>query len=312
VSDPGPARALYSTELPANGYAWWYLDVWNPETNQGLVIILLLGSVFSPGYARARKRGPAEPLDFCAVNVALYGRPKRWAMTEHPRAAVERSADGLRIGRTAWAWEGSTLVVKFDERTAPWPGRVVGEVRLEPAFMFDSGHFLDSAGLHRWWPVAPVARAEVRLSRPEVAFSGLAYHDQNTGTEALEGSFRDWDWSRAGDGQRTEVLYDVREIEGGERRLGRRFFADGRIEAMDPQEEMALPSGLWGIKRATRRDPGEEVVMRHSLEDTPFYTRAALERGGLHGTHESLDLRRFDRAWVRFLLPFRMRGGFRW
>ena len=43
-----------------------------------------------------------------------------------------------------------------------------------------------------------------------------------------------------------------------------------------------------------------------TLEDTPFYTRSEIQVGGGQFMHESLDLHRFCRPWVQFLLPFRM------
>ena len=75
----------------------------SPTTAQhGLTLIAFIGSVFSPYYARARRRGAADPLQHCAVNVALYGpRGKRWAMTERGRAAVARTPSSLAIGRSA-------------------------------------------------------------------------------------------------------------------------------------------------------------------------------------------------------------------
>jgi carotenoid 1,2-hydratase len=52
------------------------------DGRHGLTIIALIGSVFSPYYAWARRRGPTDPEHFCALNVALYGVDKGWAMTE--------------------------------------------------------------------------------------------------------------------------------------------------------------------------------------------------------------------------------------
>lgn len=300
----------FDTAVPPNGYAWWYLDVLDPATDRALVIILLVGSVFSPGYARVRRRNPADPMDFCAVNIALYGRPRRWVMTEHPRDRVARTPDHLTIGGTTWAWEDGVLVVRFRERSAPFRTRVEGEVRLHPATTLGTTGFdLDAAGAHRWWPIAPVARAEVRLTRPQVQFEGIAYHDQNAGQGPLEAAFQGWTWSRSGDGMRTDVLYDVQPVAGPPRHLGRRFHADGHTEVIDPPTEIALPRGWWGVRRTTRGLPGQAVTLRRTLEDTPFYTRSQLAP---HGVHEALDLVRFNRSWVRFLLPFRMRGGFRW
>jgi carotenoid 1,2-hydratase len=62
------------------------------DGQHGLTVIGLIGSVFSPYYARARRRGVGDPLNHCAVNAVLYGpRAKRWAMTERDRSALWRS-----------------------------------------------------------------------------------------------------------------------------------------------------------------------------------------------------------------------------
>ncbi|MCA9525314.1 MAG: carotenoid 1,2-hydratase [Myxococcales bacterium] len=303
MTPPGFADAV-----PLDGYTWWYLDVLDPASGQGLVVIFLLGNVFSPRYARARKQNPADPLDFCAVNVALYGPVRAWAMTEHPPAAVVRDAGQLTLGASTLTWDGDDLVARLSERTAPFPGRIAGEVRLRPTARPGLHHRLDAAGLHHWWPVAPVATAEVTLQRPDVRFTGLAYHDMNHGAGPLEQSFRAWDWARASHAEATEVVYDAVERDGSAPRFGARFGADGSVTPVDPAEVTPLPRGRWGVQGQARA--AGPVTVRAVLEDTPFYTRSWLEGPAGHAMHESLDLDRFDRGWVRFLLPFRMRGGF--
>ena len=50
--------------------------------------------------------------------------------------------------------------------------------------------------------------------------------------------------------------------------------------------------------------------MLHTLEDTPFYARSMISThwngDAVTAMHESLDMDRFNQAWVRRLLPFRM------
>jgi len=41
------------------GYAWWYVDALSADGRFGLSIIAFVGSVFSPYYALARRRGAA-------------------------------------------------------------------------------------------------------------------------------------------------------------------------------------------------------------------------------------------------------------
>jgi len=59
---------------------------------------------------------------------------------------------------------------------------------------------------------------------------------------------------------------------------------------------------------AFANDPKPKTLQM--LEDTPFYTRSQIashfHNEPVTAVHESLDLRRFSKNWVRFLLPFRM------
>ena len=53
------ARLRFDQPVVRNGYAWWYIDALSDDGKQGLTIIAFIGSVFSPYYAWARRRGPA-------------------------------------------------------------------------------------------------------------------------------------------------------------------------------------------------------------------------------------------------------------
>ncbi len=83
----------FDLAVTPGGYAWWYLDATSDDGRCGLTLIAFVGSVFSPFYAGARRRGRAEAIDHCAINVALYGDTSRWAMTERDRGAVRRTAE---------------------------------------------------------------------------------------------------------------------------------------------------------------------------------------------------------------------------
>ena len=99
----------FDRTVAAGGYAWWYVDALSDDGAHGLTIIAFIGSVFSPYYALARAAaGAADPLNHCALNVALYGeRGKRWAMTERGRAArAARRARVCSIGPSALRWDG--------------------------------------------------------------------------------------------------------------------------------------------------------------------------------------------------------------
>ena len=119
------------------------MDALSDDGRHGVTLIAFLGSVFSPYYALARRRGGADPLRHCAMNVVLYGPGrKRWAMTE--RGGAERGASWLRIGPSSLEWDGDALTARLDEVTVPFPSRLRGTVRLRPYAL--TGH---SVALHR-------------------------------------------------------------------------------------------------------------------------------------------------------------------
>ncbi|HVK66754.1 MAG TPA: carotenoid 1,2-hydratase [Polyangium sp.] len=308
--DRGPR---FDEPIPRNGYAWWYLDALSDDGRSGVTIIGLLGSVFSPFYAAARKRGLADPLAHCSMNVALYG-PQRdaWSFTERGGTDVRRYRNALVIGASSMEWQDDTFLVRFEEETAPLPGRVSGTVRIHPLATAHDSFVLDTHGRHRWAPIAPIARAEVDIRRPEsTRWTGMAYVDSNFGNEPLEDGFSGWNWSRATTRRRTVVTYDSVRRDGTRDLIQHSFGADGRSEPLEPLALARAPRTLWGMERPVRVDPGTSPELVRTLEDTPFYARSQLSGRYLgehaHGVHEALSLDRFRTRVVQFMLPYRMR-----
>jgi carotenoid 1,2-hydratase len=262
--------------------------------------------VFSPYYAWARRGGTADPLNHCALNVALYGPRARWAMTERGRGAVERTENDFRLGPSALDWNGNSLRVSFDERGMPLPKRVRGEVTLTPLVWPARSFSLDPAGRHIWTPLAPLARVEVVLQDPAVRWSGAGYLDMNAGAAPLESDFARWDWSCARLRDGAAVLYDSWHRSGGDSSLALRFDSRGRCEPFDPPPRTNLPRTGWRVARGTRG----EARVQQTLEDTPFYARSVVGSRLLGedvvSVHESLSLDRFRSPIVQAMLPFRM------
>jgi carotenoid 1,2-hydratase len=270
--------------------------------------------VFSPYYAWARRRGRGDPLDHCALNVALYGeRGNHWAMTERGRAKVSRSASSLAIGPSMLTWDGDVLTIRIDEITAPIPSLVRGVVRVYPKAITGRAFSLDRAGRHRWEPIAPSAHVAVKMEQPAVRWRGEGYVDSNSGGEPIEEAFRHWHWSRASLRRGTAVLYDVADRGGGERPLALEFGPGGDVEEIDLPSKATLPPTRWKIARVTRADEPQSVVVLKTLESSPFYARSLLSTRLLGQSalamHESLSLDRFRSRWVQAMLPFRMPRG---
>jgi carotenoid 1,2-hydratase len=252
--------------------------------------------VFSPYYAWANRRGPAPAEDYCAFNIALYGRgAARWAMTERGRGALHRSADVLQVGPSHMRWTGDTLVARVDERG----------FALTPAAVQARTFDLDAAGRHRWRPIAPLARIEVAFDEPAVRWSGHAYFDTNAGDRPLASDFQRWNWSRTG----RRILYDMEMADGTARHLALMVGADGAAPFPAPPAYV-LPKTGWRVARTTRADAGAAACVEKTLEDTPFYARSlintVIDGERVTGVHESLSLPRFTSPVVQLMLPFRM------
>jgi carotenoid 1,2-hydratase len=307
VSTPAPT---FDLAVPSNGYAWWYVDAISDDGAHSMVIIAMLGSVFSPHYRQARMRGEADPLDHVALNVALYGRGgRRWAMTERPRASLSRTSDTLTIGPSNLTWNGQQLTIAINEQTAPWRKPLAGTVRVTPATLGSQEFAIDGAGLHWWQLLGAHCDVSVELTTPDLRWRGRGYFDRNRGARALEEDFASWTWARLAAPNRTIVLYDTVPRAGAAQSLAIGAAADGELETIRVPASVALPPTGWGIARSAQADSDGDAKVIATLESAPFYARSEiatrLDGVAAHGIHESLSLDRFRARWVQALLPVR-------
>ena len=279
------------------------------DMQHSLTLIAFVGSVFSPYYRWARRRGDATPENHCAINVALYGRAGRWAMTERAHRHNHRDASSYVVGLSRLDWDGQCLHIRLDEVCVPWLKPLRGHIRLWPQSLSRFSVPLDEQGKHRWGPLSPVGRIEVDLQDPKLNWTGQAYLDSNEGDEPLEDAFHLWDWSRThhADGS-TEVTYDLHGPDRPDRLLRLRFDPQGQVEHLPTVPHRALPKTAWRIPRRMRSVDQPRVAQQ--LEDTPFYQRCLLSRPELgprvHTFHESLSMPRFVSPVVQAMLPWRM------
>lgn len=302
----------FDAPVPRHGYAWWYVDALSDDGRHGITIIAFIGTVFSPWYAWSRRWGRGEPENHVCMNVALYGAPGGWAMTDRRRGALARGPDHLHIGPSAMEWDGTALTIRVAERTAPMPGRLRGTITLRPEAVCTRPFLLDAAGRHRWQPIAPRSRVEVAFTEPSLRWSGAAYFDTNAGAAPLEADFVNWDWARAPAPGATAILYNALRRDGTSQSLALRVTPDGTVADMPPPPPARLPRGFWGIARPTRSEDGQATLVR-ALTDAPFYTRSEI-RTRLLGqpvtaVHESLELDRFANPAIQAMLPLKVPRG---
>ncbi|MEM0954427.1 MAG: carotenoid 1,2-hydratase [Pseudomonadota bacterium] len=297
----------------AGGYRWWYIDALSDDGKYGLTLIAFIGSVFSPYYFRARRQPTVNPENHCSLNAILYGPgSKHWALTERGHGDLQRSAAQMQVGPSSLRYQGDSLIVDVEEWTVPLPRRLRGQVRVVLRNPQSAAYGLDPAGQHFWQPVAPCAEVEVEFEKPGVSWRGEGYVDANWGSEPLEDGFSYWHWCRAAaPNKETVVRYEAWPRSGDKTLLSLGFDEQGGVRALDNGEAQPLASTpVWRMRRDARVPAHSDVSVTRTYEDTPFYSRSLLQYAT--GTekywamHESLDLDRFRRPWVQFLLPFRM------
>jgi carotenoid 1,2-hydratase len=265
--------------------------------------------VFSPYYAFARRNGPADPLNHCAINVAVYTKgSNRWAMTERPRDAVGCAPNEFAVGPSNLSWDGDSLIIRVDEIAVPVPRRLRGTIRVGPTAITPQVFTLNESGNHRWWPMAPYARVQVALDAPHLRWQGDGYFDMNRGDAPLESGFVDWQWSRGATRHGAVILYEALRRDGSRVDLAMSFDPQGRMQRFEPPALHALKRTGWRIGRSVRSEDAPRVVK--TLEDAPFYARSEISATMLDQPvtlmHESLSLDRFRKPIVQAMLPFRM------
>ncbi|MFN3609808.1 MAG: carotenoid 1,2-hydratase [Hyphomonas sp.] len=301
---------LFDRPVPSGGYAWWYVDAISEDGAYALTLIAFIGSVFSPYYAWS---GRHDPLNHCALNVALYGRRgQRWTMTERGRNSVHIAANEFGIGPSCVRWDGDGLTVDIRETGMPIPFPVRGRVRLVPRMLNTRQFAIDAGDCHHWRPIAPFADVEVDFDSPRLSWRGQGYFDTNFGDGPLEDAFRYWDWSRMHEKNGTTTLSYTTDSRNGEQ-VGHalRFSRDGNLEAVRRQPAIELPSSpIFGIRRRAHPIAPYPIKLDSTLEDTPFYSRSTIssriEGQQARGVHESLDGNRLRQTLVKMMLPFRM------
>ena len=279
------------------------------DGEHGITIIAFIGSVFSPYYAFARRKRPADPLNHCAINVAVYTKgSNRWAMTERPLGAVSHTPNLFAVGPSNLSWDGTSLLIRIDEITVPIPRRLRGTIRVVPTAITQQVFTLNESGNHRWWPIAPCARVQVELDQPHLRWQGDGYFDMNRGDAPLESGFSNWQWSRGTTRDGTVIMYESQRRDGSRADLAMTFDPQGRMQTFEPPPPQPLKFTGWRVGRNVRSEDAARVV--RTLEDAPFYARSLVSVRLLDEPvtlmHESLSLDRFKLPIVQAMLPFRM------
>lgn len=299
-----PLSALPPLPSMPGAYRWYYADV--TAGDYSAVFIFMVGSLFSPRYSVAARRG-GLPREHCAVNFALYHRGVRrcWVLTEYPVVEVERALR-LRIGRSALSYEEGCVRMAVEERTAPWGRPVVARLELEP--LTPGGNEVQLVpGLPHWWqPMAPRARARLEVDTEGLDVEGLGYHDTNHGEELLGARLSGWHWARTHGERETVVDYVLPEGVAPVRMTAGPHGV--RCERGPGAESGPTELTGWGLRVPRHLRAGNVVVAeRRFLESSPFYARVEARQGEWDTLGEVADFRRFHSPLIRWMAHFRTR-----
>ncbi len=297
-------RELPPPPSAPGAYRWYYADFTAGE--HSAVFIFMVGSLFSPRYSVAARRG-GLPREHCAVNFALYHRGIRkcWVLSEYPMMEQE-SPDRLRIGRSTLSYTGGSVRMEVEERTAPWGRPVKARLVLDPLTPLGEEVQLVPELPHWWQPVAPRASAKLEVDTEGVRTEGLGYHDTNHGAEQLGMRLSGWHWSRTHGVDETVVDYLLPDgvapvrvtAEPGCVRCER-----GTSGEVPPTERTG-----WGLRVPRHLRAGNTVVgAPRLLESSPFYARVQARQEGLDTLGEVADFRRFHSPLIRWMAHFRTR-----
>ncbi|MAD95417.1 MAG: carotenoid 1,2-hydratase [Rhodobacteraceae bacterium] len=301
-------------DVPASGYAWWYVDGVSDDGLRAVSIIGFIGSVFSPWYHWS---GRGNPANNCCINVATYGPQGRFAMTDRGESALQRSKDALIIGPSQMVWQNDQLVIDINEVSSlPLISRMRGQIRVVPSAVTSVELPLTIDGAHVWRPFAPTARISVDLEAKGWQFDGHGYFDSNFGTRALEKDFSYWTWGRFPTEDGSTCFYDADRRDGTRLDASIAFDINGLASRVDAPPRTPFKRTMWALRRETRADEGVVPRQIKPMLDAPFYSRSVVETqvNGevVRGVHEALDLNRYRRPLLKPLLAVRVPRRTKW
>ncbi len=326
------------------GYEWWYFDALSDDGRDCLVVIFLVGFIFSPGYNRSVARyledntQPApRPADYPAVAVTYYrdGRPLYRAINEFSSNdfSAGRTWPECRIGNNHFKLDadGGRYVLELD--AVLWRGR-----RLRGSFAWDlpqdspaSTKPLNTTNTaHNWNLVAPRCRVTGHLSvagknGQTQDFHGTGYHDHNHDERWLPATVAEWDWGRAHFADATTAIYYRYREHGATATASYLLLATPDNLQTYPAQITAhgTRQHYFGLRYAreltiTAENMRLEITRRRVLDGSFFYLRChdtatLIDAGGKTQTAPALTEYLAPRAlrwpWLRWLINMRIGHG---
>jgi carotenoid 1,2-hydratase len=299
---------FFDLDIPAGGYAWWYIDGVSDCGTRAVSVIAFIGSVFSPWYAWSGRHTPAN---HCCINVATYGPGGRFTMTDRGTSALRTSPDTFTVGPSSLHWNGTDLIIDINEVSSlPLISRVRGQITVTPSAITNVELPLTRDGAHIWRPFAPVSRINVDLEAKGWQFTGHGYFDSNFGTRPLETDFSYWTWGRYPTRAGATCFYDATRRDGTALEAAVAFSDTGKAQTITAPPRTGFKRTLWALRRETRADTGTTPKQIKPMLDAPFYSRSIVQTQisgeTVQGVHEALDLNRYANPLLKPMLAVRV------
>lgn len=284
-------------KVTPGSYEWWYFDGTDSRGRYGFTVIFYEGNPFSPRYIKRQKSGrfkePAKAEDHPAVSISVYEnrKPVYYSFTEFSPAECSFGMDqpGLRFGNHAMETEvrDDRLIYRLNlEEELASGDRLEGSVVFESPEVTGPDLGKATGEGHRWNLVQPSAHvtAELDLSSfgrtgRRISFTGLGYHDHNTGGEPMKNEFLEWNWGRFHFEEGTLVYY-IMEQEDGSQHVAWLISPDNRrvvsrFKAISMEDRGWTRFGLRSPRKIVMSGDDADVTVQHTavLDDGPFYQR---------------------------------------
>lgn len=287
-------KDVRSRKPSPGSYEWWYFDAVSHDGAYSLVVIFYEGNPFSRRYAEALKRNKKNLAEYYpAVSISVYkGKSPIFYSFEEvlPDEASFSSIkpEGfVKDNRFTRGESGSGLLysLTLDQRL-PNGDHLAGEL----AFTSSRRNFILEENLsvsgsdekHCWNLVQPHSDVKGYItisgySEQEIKFTGVGYHDHNTGNEPMHESFSEWYWGRLHYTGGTLVYYLMNE-NNVMKSKGWLFDDSGNVQLIDgiTTDDTGLNKfGLHSARKIEKNSGDIQFLIQKNevIDDGPFYQR---------------------------------------
>lgn len=320
----------------SGAYEWWYFDVFDDQSDMGMVIIFYDGLLFSPDYHIDQQKGDgALPEDHPGISISLYHKNKTLfyalkAYSKH-RSFFSDSDCEVKIGNNSLKVDHSNQLLDYsihlDERL-PNNLHLTGNVHFSAIKNPSRWINEDSKDNHHFWNLVHaktrvIADLQLGTSKDNlrrIGFSGLGYHDHNLGSRPIDGDFDQWYWGRIHLDGNTLVWYIMCKGNDTQRGVWIINDIDGKVSPLDDIRFNKKPrKSVFGLAYHDELEVSIDgqpyrIKTNYIWDNGPFYLRYNVclidgqgrqVNGSKSGIAEYIKPDRISKKWVRPMIRVR-------